>query len=362
MTDTEKRSRVLFAKGMVIYALVLLTIILVGLAVFYFYISAYEYSRPEQALDRYLSNTDVLMQQSEVQELLSSIDPRLQPQEDNAAMLREVFSRLSYAKKVSASTEDNLIYVLKDGSTILGELSLRRTEEKRFNFSPWEVVDAALDLKPLLRESTVTVPSGWTVVCGDCTLGADSVVDAKVPYSFLEEFYGSYTLPYLLCYSSGSYFGEVETWVYAPDGTRYAPEELSEALFEDNCTQTEKDDIDAFVNAYIPCYVTYLSGVNQAHMYNLYAVQALTVPDSDLYTRLNHALGGQGWASSHGDYLQSVTLNRTMKLDSKNYVCDITYLVDTYGQNGSFTTTTNNAKLLLTETKDGLRAYAQISY
>ena len=362
MTDTEKKSRARFAKGMVIYALVLLTIILVGLAVFYFYISAYEYSRPEQAVNRYLTDTEVLMNESEVQELLASIDPQLQPQEDNAAMLRKIFSRLSYAKKLSASTEDSLVYVLKDDSTILGELTLRRTEEKRFNFSPWEVSDAAMDLSPLLHETTVTVPSGWKVVCGNYTLGADKVVDANVPYSFLEEFYGSYALPHLLSYSTGGYFGEAETWVYAPDGTRYAPEELNETLFDDNCTQEEKAAMEAFLDEFISCYVTYLSGANQAHAQNLYAVLALTVPDSDLYSRLFQALGGQGWASSHGDYLQTITLNRMMALDNKSYACDVTYLVDTYGQNHSFTTTTNNIKLLVRETDKGLRAYALASY
>lgn len=363
MTDTKTAaSGKRFRRGLALYTLILMMLILAGLVLFYFYISAYEYTRPESSLQRYIDALDEEESLARVQEFVSTLQHSAQPAEESAAFLQEALSDVSYAKKVSECTEDTLVYMLKSGDVVFGKVTLTAAEEKRFGFVPWEVSGEELNLEAFCRETEVTVPSGYRVLCGGDPLGPDDIKEENVHYELLEEFYGDYDMPTMLTYSSGVTLGEVEMQVFDGEDRELRPEELTEDYFTDNCTPEEKAEIEDFARVYIERYVTYLSGANQAHTPNLYAVVALTVRDSDLYSRLYQALGGMGFASSRGDYIQSITVNHTMRLGNDRYLLDATYLVDTYGQHGAETTTTNNAKILLLRTGDGLRAFAQSNY
>ena len=362
MTDTKNKPKSGFRRGLAVYTLVLLALIAVGLIVFYFYIAAYEYSRPEGTMSRYLAAMDDAAYQQRVTDFVSTLDHRVQSEEESLQRIQEALSQVSYAKKVSESTDTRLVYVLKSGKTLLGQVTLVPSEKKRLGFSTWEVSEDALDLDVLCNQTEMTVPAGYQVRCGDFILDESCITDDQVHYDLLEEFYGSYTLPTKITYRSGLYVGEAETAILDPSGNPVTEDMLEEAIITDNCTDMEKAAIRELTELYIERYVTYLSGYNRAHTPNLYAVLVLTVRDSDLYSRLYQALGGQGFASSHGDYIQSITINHMMKVSDEMYLVDATYLVDTYGQNYTFTTTTNNTKLLLVQTMDGLRAIAQASY
>lgn len=337
-------------------------LILAGLVLFYFFISAYEYTRPESALQRYIDTLDEEQSLERTRDFVSTLNHSVQPAEESVAFLQKELSNVSYAKKVSECTEDTLVYMLKAGDVVFGKTILTPAAEKRFGFVPWEVSDEELTLEAFCRETEITVPSDYRVVCGGDPLGPDDIVEEKVRYELLDEFYDDYDMPVMVTYSSGVYLGEMEMQVFDSEGRALSSEELTVDRFTDNCTPEEKAEIEDFARIYIERYVTYLSGVNQAHTPNLYAVVELTVKDSDLYSRLYQALGGMGFASSRGDYIQSITVNNTMNLGNGRYLLDATYLVDTYGQHGALTTTTSNAKILLLRTGDGLRAFAQSNY
>ena len=362
MKAVDGRSKSSFGRGLAIYTLLLMGLILAGLVFFYFYMAAYEYSRPENAVQRYLDGEEGQALRRQGRSMLGSVNKRVQSEAEAQVYLDELLDQLNYAKKPSESTEERQVYALRAGDRVIGKLMLTQSAGQRMGFSPWEVSEAELDLNFMLKETQVTVPSSYQVFCGGTQLGAEDIVDSKVPYDLLEEFYDRYDLPTMVTYSSGGYLGEVSTHIYDAHGTELSGDQLTQDLFTDNCSREEKEAVAAFVADYIPCYVTYLSGANRAHFLNMNAVLALTVEGSDLYSRLYQALGGQGWASSNGDYIQSITVNHTMNLGADGYMCDVTYLVETHGQDGAVTVTTNNTKLLIQETPDGLRAYAQASY
>ncbi len=361
MTGTKKK-RFGFALGLSIYALVLAGLILIGLICFYFYISAYEYTRPETTLRRYIVAAEEKGFVDEIQPFVDTLDHKLQAEQESIARVQENLTELRYAKKLSACTEDRLVYALKSDNQLVGEVTLSRTDAQRMGFPTWEVTDTTFHLDSLSQVAEVTVPAGYQVRCGSYILDESYLVDDQVHYRLLEEFYDSYPMPAMWRYQSGKYVGDMDVQILDPQGQPVRQEELDEDRLTDNCTAEEKAAIQELTDLYIERYVIYLSGANQAHTPNLFAVVALTVPDSDLYSRLYQALGGQGFASSHGDYLKSITYNHMMRVGEGQYVVDATYLVDTYGQNGAFTTTTNNTKLLLVQTGDGLRAIAQESY
>ena len=358
----DRRNKSRFGRGLAIYTLLLMGLILAGLVFFYFYMAAYEYSRPENALRRYLDGEERQLLRQQSYALIDSVNTRVQSEEELRSILDGLIEEVSKAKIPSESTESRQVYALRSDGHTIGKLTLSKSEKKRMGFSPWEIDQTAVDLSFLLKQEQVTVPRDYRVVCGEAQLGSEDIVENAVHYDLLEEFYDNYELPTMVTYSSGNYIGDLSLRVYDAAGRELSAEELTQEHFTDNCSAKEKEDINAFVQEYIPRYVTYLSGANGAHYLNLYDVLAWTVENSDLYSRLYQALGGQGWASSQGDYLQSYTVNQVMRLKPGVYVCDVTFLVQTYGQNGAKTITTNNTKLLVQETDKGLRAFAQASY
>ena len=55
---SEKRSKRRFILGMVLYALIFMAIAAGGLYLLWQYMDAYEYSRPDSAMDRYMETLD----------------------------------------------------------------------------------------------------------------------------------------------------------------------------------------------------------------------------------------------------------------------------------------------------------------
>lgn len=361
MTATKKK-RHSFARGLAIYVIFLTLLIVVGLIFFYFFISAYEYSRPEGAMNRYIEDIGDEAFQSKVDAFVATLDHNIQPEAESRQRVLALFEDVKWAKKVSECTDTKLVYVLKSGSTVLGKVTLVPSEDTHMGFSTWEVSEDELTLDFLYNDAEQTVPAGYHVRCGDYILDDSYIVDDQVHYKLLEEFYENYKLPTKRTYRTGKVIGDVQLEILDPNGNVVTEADLDEEKLTDNCSAEEKAAIKEFTDLYIERYVIYLSGSNGAHTPNLYALLVLTVRDSDLYSRLYQALGGQGFASSRGDFLQSITINHTIKISEDSYVVDVTYLVDTYGQNGAFTTTTNNSKLILVQTVDGLRAIAQASY
>ncbi|MBR1455776.1 MAG: hypothetical protein IJ594_01280, partial [Oscillospiraceae bacterium] len=301
MTDTKKKRKSRFGVGLALYAMILLLMILVLLVFFYFYIAAYEASRPESVMERYISDMGEDSFSAGVESFVASLDHNIQSEETSLRELQEILQNLRYAKKVSESTDDRLVYVLKAGDRVVGQVTLQQSAEKRLGFGTWSISDAQLELESLCRESEWVLPPGYQVLCNGYALDASYVVDDAVPYELLEEFYASYELPAMLRYRTGQYVGDIDVQILDPSGAPAAESALNEDVYTDNCTEEETAEIRAFCDDYILRYVTYLSGANGAHFPNLYAVLALTITDSDLYSRLYQALGGQGFASSHGD-------------------------------------------------------------
>ena len=301
-----------FSRGLLVYAVILLTLILLGLCFFYFYIYEYEYSRPSSAMDRYITSFDDDAIQERAGSFLSSLDPNIQSPQESFTRIRATLQDLSYAKLTSESTDSRMVYVLRN----------------------------ALD------------PS--------------YIVDYEGHYPLLDEFYNdNFTLPTLYTYRVDRYIGTLDAQVLDAQGRVIPPEELEDEAYldryTDNCTEAEKQEIEEFIHAYIERYVTYLSGANGYVPANYYSVLEYTLEGSDLRDRITQSMVGQGFASSNGDIIRSITINQAMNAGNGVYVCDITYLVDTYGSEG-MVTTTNNSKVVMVRTNSGLKAAAQASY
>ena len=364
MRASERRaSRRRFLKGLLLYTLILLLLAGAGLTVFYLYIEAYEQSRPDYAMKMYMQSQDREAIRRSAATFLDGLDQNLRSTDDSFSMIYSIARKAEYAKKSSESTENRQVYVLQSDGLAFGRVTLVPGERGRFGFTPWRVAEESMDFSALCRETEITVPQGYAVVCNGYTLGEAYIASRETPYPLLEAFYEDFPdLPRQITYRMENYLGDLELTVLDQKGREVDPESLADVIGIDNCSAAEAAELNEFLAEYIERYVTFLSSANGAPGMNYANLLPYVVYGSELQDRLAQAIGGLSFAASHGDTVRSWTVNQMMAVGGRRYVCDVTYLVDTRGTVSLTTTTTNQARILIMETEYGLQAAAQVSY
>jgi len=360
MAGTKKKHG--FAIGLLTYAAILLILIAAGLFFFWKYMEAYEASRPQGAILEYYETEGA----KDIENEAMKLDASLMPYEENLAVFEDLVAQSKYLKKVSECTDDKLVYVLKNGDFTYATLTLVPSQESRMGFIPWEVTDVQYDFSRVYNYYETDIPQGYKLCCNGSEVSDNYITDTAVPYELLSDFYDDFDfLPAKTAYKVGPFLGDAEFSVKDAQGNTVSAQQLEEAYITDNCTDEEKAEIKVFMDEYIFRYVTFLSGANKLPYANYYNIVPLVVPESDLQSRLYQALtGGIGFASSLGDIIQSIEINSTMNVGNDMYCVDATYLVKTYGSDGSVTITTNNTRMMLSRDSltGKLLGCAQASY
>ena len=349
-----------FAKGLGIYALVLLAFIAAGLLFFWFFIRSYERTRPATIVKQYMARLDEDYLATHAQDFFASLDEGVQSRGESVARIRQAVESASYAMRPQESDRSRT-YVLRSGDTVFDSITLTAEEEDIFGFPLWEVTQETFTFDDFCHETELTIPSDWSVALGGKQLGTAYIRDEQVPYALLREFYeGGYSLPHMVTYQTGRYVGELALDVRDAFGQPVDADKLREDSYADNCTEEEKAAIEAFVSDYVYRYVRYMGSHDAGLIYMTYSqLDQLVLSGSELDHRLSQVMGlGYSWSV---DYLESVNINGTMNIGGGYYVCDATYYVTTKGHR-DYVTTTNNTKLLMLMTDGGLRAVAQVSY
>ncbi len=347
-----------FLTALAVYLLILLAAVGIGLFWFYRFMAAYEETRPKTAAENYIAqlNADYILRRCP--EFFDGLDTRVQSREESVQRVWSAIENMTFARQYTAG--DGLTYVLKSGNQAFCTVDFARSDEKVMGFSRWEVSRESFNFDWLLRRTELTVPRDYTVSCGGVALDKSYVNQDNIEYDLLREFYDDFdNLPTMTSYRTGNYVGELELQVLDGDGAPVDAADLSQARFADNCSAEEKARIKDFVDEYINSYVSFLSS-SRGGAANYERLSHLTVPDSDLISRISQAVGGLGFSHSH-DSIQSIALNEVMNVGGGRYVCSVTYLVETLGRR-DYVTTTNNTKLVIFSTDSGLRAAAQALY
>lgn len=353
-----------FVRGMMIYAVIFLVVIAVGLTVFWQYIDAYEQSRPGNITSGYVQSLTPERICELSQDLIDRIDHDIQSvAECRACILESLGDQFTCAKKSSESTDDRMVYVLRDGARVIGQFVITASSTDTFGFAQWEVTEESMDLSFLLKEGkTITVPEEFTVCVNGCQLGSNYVTERGIPYSLLEEYYESYDLPSMVTYHPGIFLGELDVTVLDSEGNPVIiDEETDMNRFADNCSEAEIQKIDAFLPVFLRRYVAYTGGSNGDYQGNYSRLMSYVVSGSDLAVRLKKALDGMMFTKSNGDTVTSVTVHHYIKLDESTYLCDATYLVNTRGHEGTVETT-NNVRLIIRKTSGGLKTASMTGY
>lgn len=360
----RKRWGLRLAVGMVIYAIIFLALTGYGLKEFWKFIDAYEQSRNSIAIEAYMEKLteDYIIDQAA--DLIASIDHNIQSEEECRTVIREELSEgVRYARKSAECTESREVYVLRSGKQVIGQFAISAQAADEYGFTPWVVTEESFDFSYLIGETvSITAPDNYPVCVNGTQLDSSYVTVSGIEYTALEEFYEDFTLPMMLTYEAGPFLGNFPMEVTDPEGNSVTIEESADMnQFLDNCTDAEKEELEEFIHTYVERYVTFAGSANGMYWDNYYKLMNYVVPDTALADRLYNALEGLAYAHSIKDDVTSIDIHHLISIPDGRYICDLTYLVDTVNQHGSLQTT-NNIKVVLVQTDNGLKAESMTAY
>lgn len=361
----EKRPVNRFALGMVIYAAVFLLMLNFGLLKFWDYMDAYESSRPKQAVQAYMETLTPDRVADLSADLIDQVDHNIQTEAQCRQYIKDAVGKITYAKKSTESTDTRQVFVVRSGSAVIGEFSIKALNPDKYGFTCWELEDESIDVRVLDlfgEPCSVTVPQDHTVAVNGYTLDSTYVTDAKIPYEPVAEFYDDYDLPYRVSYAVTPIMGQMDVVITDPEGNVVTFDESTDwTPYFHNCTEEEIKALDEFSKIFVERYVAFTGSRKTNRYANFNKLKSHIDADSELIARLRDAIEGLEFGQSQGDKVASLVANHQVRLDKTHYLCDITYEVDTTGRKGVVRTTTN-AKLVVVQTDKGLKVKSMNIY
>ncbi len=354
---------------MLFYAVIFICILTIGLIMFWRFIEAYEKTRPSTAMRAYMEDFSEDKVYYLVYDFLGTFDNNLQSRDEIFNdYVRPYLSNVKYSKNAAESTETKTVYNLLSGQRSIGKVTLEQNEKEEIGFRFWDVTDEQVDFSFIREENSksVTVPESFSVECNGYLLGGQYVTDRTKDYKNLEFLaeYG-FEFPYMLTYTVNNYLGDVSFKVFDESGKEYPLDSDFENIvingIVNNCTQEERDRLATFLNEYCTYYVGFMGSHRDLIHTNYSKLKPYLLPGSDLANRMNSALEGMVWSNNKSNELQSVDIHYCIKLDSGEYLCDITYYVNTLGNNG-YVVTENDARIIVVWRENGLFAKEMMSY
>ena len=351
---------------MVIYAVIFLAITAAGLYVFWDFIETYERSRIKNTIDQYVAELTLEDMVENSGDWTEALDSNIQSREAFVQAIGDSLGdTVTYAKKSSVSTETSSTYVLRSGGKVIGEVVIKAYLPDKYGFTVWAVAEESFDFSHLIGGSkSITVPETYTVTANGVPLSADYITESGIIHPVLEEFYDDYEgLPTMVTYTAGSVMGELTLEVLDETGAVVENwEEADPSRVLDNCTPEETKRLERYMGGFLDSYVTFCSSANQAVTLNyLELLNNYLIEGSDLAHRLYTAMDGLSFAQSYSDTIDEIIVHQVTRVDDSRYFCDVTYLVSTWGKAGKVQTT-NNMKVILVETGNGLRVETMTRY
>ena len=358
----KRKRRRLFPLALILYAVIFLCVTALGLHSFWDYMDAYERSRPQIVVDAY---TRQLTPEYICNASTSLID-RVSIQSKEACqkvILDALQGELTCAKNSSLSTHTKQVYMILCGEQVIGTMEMQQKGQSHYGFTPWVVTKDSFELSYLLTESiSVTVPSDYPVYLFGNRLTDAFITEDHVPYPALKEYYGSYSLPYMVTYTAGPFLGQPELLVTNPTGTPvHIDKDTDLSAFLSNCSPEEIAALDDITDAFVHRYVDFISETKNDTMGNYQRLTQHLVPNGDLANRMYLALGGLNWVSDRNASVTALDIHRYVNIGGDRYLCDLTYEV-TNKTNTGVTQSVNHIKVIYLKTESGLKAETMVNY
>ncbi len=357
----KKRPRRLFPLAMILYAVIFLGVTAFGLRSFWDYMDAYERSRPQNAVDTYA-------QQLTPEYICKACAPMIEKvsiqskETCQKVILDALQGEIICAKNASLSTDTTQVYMIMCGKQVIGTMEMQQEGESSFGFTPWVVTKDSFDLSYLLTESvSITVPNDYPVYFFGTKLTESFITKDHIPYPALKEYYGSYSLPYMITYTAGPFLGQPELLITDPTGTPVQIDENTDlSVFLNNCSPEEIAALDGITETFIHRYVDFISETKNDTMGNYERLTQHLVPDGELANRMYLTLGGLNWVSDRNATVTALDIHRYINIGDNRYLCDLTYEVSTKTYAGA-TQSVNQIKVIYLKTESGLKAETMVN-
>lgn len=352
-----------FVRGCLVYALVVLMLGGVGLAVLWNFLRAYEDSRSQYAVSAFIDGLteETVLQGVEAQ--LREIDPNLQSWASAEQVVRAACAQGFQAVKDSAASTDTVLrYRIRSGKTALGSFTLTAEDKGAFGLPQWTVSHSEYDVSALYGPPiSVTVDSRAQVLSEGTPLPERYITERNIPYELFAELASAYDFPTRVTYTVEGYLGALSLRVLDRNGRDVTGEDYETVFLQDNCGEEEEQALCQTLENFVKRYIAFSGSTKASARGNLANLRRYIASGSPLYTRLASALDGLSFGQSVRDQLQEIEYHHLLRLEENLYFCDITYLVNTTGRKG-VVQTTNNMKLLVTREGERLKITELSSY
>lgn len=362
MTENKKRFSK-FPLGLCIYAGAFLLVTAIGLIFFWNYMSVYEQTRPATALNAYAQQLTAEHIFNASEDVINQVDHSLQSVEQcKETVINALSEGFTFVKKATASTESKHVYMVLCGKQLIGTVTLTQCQKAAYGFTAWEVTSEEFDLSFLLSEPvTVTVPAALQVSVYGNTLSETYITNNSVPYPLLEKFYKDYSLPYLCTYTAGPFLGAPQINITDSTGKEITLAENTDfSEFLPQCTDAQREDLDAAADSFIRKYVDFVSETNDDTSGNYSRLCALLVPNSDLHKRVHGILDGLLWVSDRHASLDSLDIHKYISLGDNRYLCQLTYVINTKTYAGA-SRSENHVTVIFQNTASGLKTEMMVN-
>lgn len=347
---------------MVLYALLVVLATCVGMKYLWDFADKYEKARPSYKINDYVASLDEKHVKKISIPFVSSLDPSIQNEDTAYAEIwRQFVGGVRYRQLSSDDKGQSIEYQIFNGEHVLGTVTLVKNGEGLAE-KTWSVGEESYDFSFLKRSDSFIVPNHWVVYCGERRLGVEYIVDPRVEYSFLHEFYDrEFPMPYLAEYEIGNYIGDPQIRFFDADGEEHERFVLTDGRDQiQRVTGASRTSLVGFAENFVPLYVNCLSNVSKNAGTNYQRIRPYLVPNGDLDQRLKAAFEGQLFAQSNGTDISALEINDVYNLGNEYFIVDLSYTVDTYSAKGMSSSDTN---LYLVVYRDEEELYAlTVSY
>lgn len=340
----KKKSKWLnFILGMIVYALVVVLAASIGLKLLWDFADEYEKERPSYKIAEYVASLNETHVKRIAVDFVATLDHNIQSEADaHAEIWRAFVGGVRYRQISTADDGQSVTYLIYNKEHELGRVTLVKNGEG-LGEKTWSVGEESYDFSYLKRSERFIVPNHWVVHCGERRLGVQYIIDPRVEYSFLHEFYDrEFPMPYLAEYEISNYIGDPKIRFFDADG-----EEQPRFTFTDGKDQilrvsgASRTNFITFAENFVPLYVDCLSNVSKSAGSNYQHIRSYLVPGGDLDVRLKAAFGGQIYSQSSGTDISEVSIHDVYNLGNEYYIVDLSYSVDTYSAKGVSTSDTD---------------------
>ena len=317
----EKKKKLSFGGGLLIYITVMLTLIFVALAVWWHYLSCYEAARCEGVMDSYMRYA---LQQELEREIDNYADEHATGYQSRGEIVRELSAALSSDEwhYVLKGGVNDPVYTLYCGETLVGEAVMQAGEASAMSMGlvQWQTPDASFDFKQFGRTVTVTVPYGCSVYLNGEIISEDLVRETIGLYPQLEAFEELITEPnQLLVYEIENVFSDAAV-EYSGGYTMLKGGDPDVYYALPTCDDFMGEQLTEYCKAFVRAYVDYTANATA-----LWALQQYLVTDSALYEEVTAASSGLDWGNGVNAVVETVDI-KNFAYYGNVITCDASYI------------------------------------